>query len=224
MWNISECLHRARPDDFHDSAMFPSCRRPAMPIEVATTYIDEAPHEADDEEPTHRRMARSQSSRRGSLAGGPRSAPRSRANSEPQVPSAAPDKPEAAEGGVADEAAHDAGLSSLSKQFLSDIAATHHQAAFLDNRERQASYTAKLKAALAAEEEMERAVNAGGAAVQRLEEERAARDAPAPRPESPTRSAARNAFAAKIAVGARLRSLGVPCKDPDPDIVGCGSM
>ena len=108
-------------------------------------------------------------------------------------------------------------LSALSKQFLSDLAATHHRAEFADCRDKQREYVQELQRKLAEEEEEALVAqrDGGEAAVEALRQERAALCAkPAP-PPSPTEQRRRDVVDAKRRVAARLRDLGVACSDPD---------
>jgi hypothetical protein len=105
-------------------------------------------------------------------------------------------------------------LSALSKQFLSDLAATHHRADFMDKREAQRSYTASLREKLNREEEEQDAADDGPEALQEfmtLRESQSSRIAG--RPETPLTTAQREAERDKLAVNGRLRALGYAVDD-----------
>ena len=114
-------------------------------------------------------------------------------------------------------------ISALSRQFLSDLDATHHRAEFQDRRELQRAYTAKLKGSLATLEEDDAAAGESDEAFSQLVALRKSQAGIVEPPESPTQRERREVIARKVLISERLRRVGVPCSDPDVGDLGIGS-
>jgi hypothetical protein len=195
-----------------------------MDVGIATRYVDEEDQLTQSVTSMANSAATDPRGRRASREGPPLRAASLRPPSVGTKLEAA--APAAAERAVAAMGASDVApeLSALSKQFLSDLAATHHQAEFADKRESQRSYTAKMKALLAeelAEDDPETEDYFTGDTNVSLR--RSVAHPTAPPPPSPTAVLRKQLIEQRMQLGERMRRLGFDVPDPDVSFVGIGS-